>query len=119
MLQYEEPDTAVNKHLGAGVANGEGSSSSGNGNARPRDGSASASNSASSSNTSVIMSSEEDSVHIQTIEQAMTRLKQLDQDKNTDEWEKVMHHHRDVTVYVRKSVVNVAGKQKKVPLFRG
>ncbi|KAK9899726.1 hypothetical protein P389DRAFT_139235 [Cystobasidium minutum MCA 4210] len=65
------------------------------------------------------MSSEEDSVHIQTIEQAMTRLKQLDQDKNTDEWEKVMHHHRDVTVYVRKSVVNVAGKQKKVPLFRG
>lgn len=62
--------------------------------------------------------SEEDQVHIQTIEQAIARLKQLD-NENDKEWEKVLHHERDVTVYVKKSVVNVSGKQKKVPLFRG
>ena len=75
--QYEEPDTAVNKHLGAGLHNhnnGEGSSSnSHNNNGRARDGS----NSGSSSNVSISnTTSEEDSIHIQTIEQAIARLKQ-------------------------------------------
>lgn len=96
----------MNKHLAAGQSNGSANGA----------GSNEKNGSSSSSSLSTTAVSEEDSVHIHTIEQAMARLKQLDAD---GEWEKVTAHERGVTVHVRKSVVNVAGKQKKVPLFRG
>lgn len=112
--EYEEQDVAVNKHLAAGRASG----STGNGASNTSSSGNLANGSSSSSSLSAAIISEEDAMHIQTIEQAMTRLRQLDADR-VNEWEKVMSHARDVTVHVRKSVVSVSGKQKKVPLFRG
>lgn len=59
---------------------------------------------------------EDDSLHIKTIEQAIARLKKLHE---ATEWDKVISNEKNVTVYVQKSIVDVKGKQKKVPLFRG
>jgi hypothetical protein len=100
----------VNKHLDAGRASGSNGHAAGYTTSRSTD----ESGSSSSLNTNAL--SEEDALHIRAIEQAMASLKQLDMDKD---WDKVSTHEKRVTVHVKKSVVNVSGKQKKVPLFRG
>jgi hypothetical protein len=114
-LQYEEPESATlnNKHL---HPNSNSSSSKSSSPQRRASSSSSSLDTVAGSNSG--LTSEEDAAHIQTIESAMARLKQLSNGSES-EWEKVYTHERDVTVHVMKSVVNVSGKQKKVPLFRG
>ena len=54
--------------------------------------------------------------HLQTIEGAMSKLKEM---HGSDGWKRVLHQKHGVDVWIKKDVVDIQGMRTKVPLFKG
>lgn len=61
--------------------------------------------------------SEDESQHLQTIEAAMQKLHHIHND--TAGWDKALKHKHGVDVHVRKDVINLDGKDRKMPIYKG